>query len=317
MALLVSWAGAPSASAQGTTEFPTRTITIVSPFLPGGMNDVVSRMVAERLGKLGQHAIVENKPGANGTVGAVAVKNAPADGHTMLMGNGATHGTNLALYPNLPYHPIEDFTAVGNVTSSPILLVVKSDSPFNSVADLIKFAKENPGKVTWGTSGTGSTGHLAGEIFKRAAVIDATHVPYRGDTPAVTDVLSGNITMGIITYGSVLGLVQSGTLRVLAKATAKGSTVLPNVPSMEDLGYKGFVFSTWFALVAPANSPKVAVKKINDELRNILRDPAVVSKLATLGAEPNISTPEETETYIKGQVERLGAIVRELNLQAK
>lgn len=307
--------GASAAAAQTATDFPNRTITIVSPFPAGGMNDIVSRMVAERLGVWKQSAIVENKGGANGGIGATAVARSPADGHTLLMANGATHGSNLALYSNLGYHPITDFRAVGNVTSSPVLLVVSPKSSFNSVADVVKYAKDNPGKVTWGSSGTGSTGHLSGEILKKAAGIEATHVAYRGDTPALTDVLSGNITMALITYGSVLGLVESGDLRVLAKATDKNSTILPKVSTMEELGFKDFVFSTWFALVTPAGTPDSTVKKINDEVRTMLTEKTTVAKLATLGAEPQISTPQQADTFIKAQVDRIGTLVKELGLK--
>jgi tripartite-type tricarboxylate transporter receptor subunit TctC len=314
LALVCAASFGATAKAQNTN-YPDHNITIVSPFPAGGMNDVVSRIVGERLNEFWkQSVIVDNRAGANGGIGAAAVARAPGDGYTLLMANGATHGSNPALYPNLGYDPIRDFKAVANVTSSPLVMIVKPDSPFKTVADLVKFAKEYPSKSTFGSSGIGSTGQLTGESFNKAAGINALHVPYRGDSPAVTDVMSGNITMAFITYGSIIGQLEGGAVRALAKATNEKSSILPNTPTMASLGYRDVVFATWFAIMAPAGTPDAVVTKLNSGVRELLSDRAVVDRLAKLGAEPQISSPEETAAFVDGEIDRLGRLVKELKL---
>jgi tripartite-type tricarboxylate transporter receptor subunit TctC len=297
------------------TAYPNRIINIVSPFPAGGMNDVVSRIVGERLNDLWkQPVVIDNRAGANGGIGAVAVSRAPGDGYMLLMANGATHGSNPALYPKLGYDAIKDFKAVANVTSSPIVLVVSPNSPLKTVDDLIKFAKANPDKVSFGSSGVGSTGHITGESFNKAAGIKALHIPYRGDTPAVTDVMSGNITMAFITYGSIISQLEGGSVRALAKATDEKSTILPNIPTMTKLGYKDMIFATWFAIMAPAGTPDDVVSKLNTGIRDLLRDPSVVDRLAKLGAEPQIASPKETAAFVDGEIDRMGRLVKDLQI---
>jgi tripartite-type tricarboxylate transporter receptor subunit TctC len=305
---------ATAATAQDTS-YPNRIVSIVSPFPAGGMNDIVSRIVGERLNELWkQPVVIDNRAGANGGIGAVAVSRAPGDGYTLLMANGATHGSNPALYPKLGYDAIKDFKAVANVTSSPIVLIVNPNSPLKSVDDLIKFAKANPDKVNYGSSGVGSTGHITGESFNKAAGIKALHIPYRGDTPAATDVMSGQITMAFVTYGSIIGQLEGGSVRALAKATNEKSIILPNVPTMAKLGYKDMIFATWFAIMAPAGTPDDVVSKLNTGVRDLLSDPSVVDRLAKLGAEPQIASPQETSTFVDGEIERMGRLVKDLQI---
>jgi tripartite-type tricarboxylate transporter receptor subunit TctC len=305
---------ATAATAQDTS-YPNRIVSIVSPFPAGGMNDIVSRIVGERLNELWkQPVVIDNRAGANGGIGAVAVSRAPGDGYTLLMANGATHGSNPALYPKLGYDAIKDFKAVANVTSSPIVLIVNPNSPLKSVDDLIKFAKANPDKVNYGSSGVGSTGHITGESFNKAAGIKALHIPYRGDTPAATDVMSGQITMAFVTYGSIIGQLEGGSVRALAKATNEKSIILPNVPTMAKLGYKDMIFATWFAIMAPAGTPDDVVSKLNTGVRDLLSDPSVVDRLAKLGAEPQIASPKETSAFVDGEIERMGRLVKDLQI---
>jgi tripartite-type tricarboxylate transporter receptor subunit TctC len=230
------------------------------------------------------------------------------------MANGATHGSNPALYPKLGYDAIKDFKAVANVTSSPIVLIVNPNSPLKSVDDLIKFAKANPDKVSYGSSGVGSTGHITGESFNKATGIKALHIPYRGDTPAATDVMSGQITMAFVTYGSIIGQLEGGSVRALAKATNEKSIILPNVPTMAKLGYKDMIFATWFAIMAPAGTPDDVVSKLNAGVRDLLSDPSVVDRLAKLGAEPQIASPQETSAFVDGEIERMGRLVKDLQI---
>lgn len=308
-------AALPACAEDAAERYPGRAITIVSPYPAGGMNDIVSRIVAEGLNSdWKQPVVVDNRSGANGNIGAAAVAHATGDGYTLLMANGATHGANPALYANLGYDAIKDFKAVANITSSPIVLIVNPKSPFKTVEDLVRYAKENPGKVTFGSSGTGGTGHISGASFSKLTGINAVHIPYRGDTPAITDVMSGNITMAFITYGSVLSQLNAGAVRALAKATDKTSAILPDVPSLDSLGYKNFVFATWFSVVAPAGTPDPVINKLSGAIQDVLRQKTVVDRLLVLGAEPQGSGPAEAERFIHSEIERAGRLVRDLGI---
>lgn len=304
------------AHAQDTAaNYPNRTITIVSPFPAGGMNDVVSRIIGERLNSAWKHPVViDNKAGANGNIGAAFVARAAPDGYTLLMANGATHGANPALYPNLGYDAIKDFKAVSNVTSSPIVLIVNPKSPFKTLNDLVEYAKANPGKLTFGSSGVGGTGHLSGESLNKAAGIKTIHVPYRGDSPAITGVMTDTVTMAFVTYGSVLSQLGGGAVRALAKATDKNSIILPDVPSFDSLGYKNFVFATWFSVVVPAGTPDPIIEKLSKGIQDALHEKPVIDRLLVLGAEPQPSSPAKASEFIHNQVDHLGRLVKELGI---
>lgn len=308
-------AALPAHAQDAAANYPNRIVSLVSPYPAGGMNDVVSRIVGERLAATWKATVVvDNKAGANGNIGAAYAARSPADGYTLLMANGATHGANPALYTNLDYDAVKDFKGVSNVTSSPIVLIVNPKSPFKTVKDLVEYAKANPGKVTFGSSGVGSTGHLAGESFNKAAGISAVHVPYRGDSPAITDVMTDTITMSFITYGSVLSQLEGGAVRALAKATNEKSSILPDVPSFISLDYKDFVFATWFSIVTPAGTPDPIVNKLSSGIQEALRQKPVIDRLLVLGAEPQPSSPAEADKFIRDQIDRTGRMVKELGI---
>jgi tripartite-type tricarboxylate transporter receptor subunit TctC len=258
---------------------------------------------------------VDNRAGANGIVGADVVAKSPADGYTLLMGNGATHGVNTTLYSNLPYDAIKDFTPVAMVGSVPIVLIASVSMPFKTIPELIAYSKANPGKLSFGTSGQGGTAHIAGEKFKLATGVDAIHVPYKGDSPALTDVLAGQIPLSFISVTSVLPHLKSGRMRILAVANAKRGATIPDVPTFAEAGVKEMEFSTWFAVVAPAGTPKDVVARLNQEISKAVLSPELKEKFLTQGAEPAASTPEELDAFIKSEIAKLGKIIRHLGIK--
>jgi tripartite-type tricarboxylate transporter receptor subunit TctC len=303
-------------SAAAQSDYPNRPAKLVSPFSAGGTNDYLSRAIAQKLtASLGQPFTVDNRAGANGILGADVVAKSPADGYTLLMGNGATHGVNTTLYSNLPYDAIKDFTPVGMVGSVPIVLISSVTMPFKTLPELIAYSRANPGKLSFGTSGQGGTAHIAGEKFKQATGVDAVHVPYKGDSPALTDVLAGQIPLSFISITSVLPHLKSGRMRVLAVANTKRASMIPDVPTFAEAGVKDVEFSTWFAVMAPAGTPKEVVAKLNREIVKAVLSPELKERFATQGAEPAASTPEELDAFIRSEIEKLGKIIKQLGIK--
>ena len=268
-------------------DYPNQTVKIVVPFVAGGGVDVVARIVAPRLGEeLGQSVIIENRGGAGGALGAAAVAQAPADGYTLLVGTGSTHGTNSNVYARLSYDPVRDFVPVVLLTSSPLLLIVPQASPAKSVGELIALGRGRPGGLSFASYGTGSINHLGAELFNSMAKIQANHVPYRGSAPAMTDLIAGRIDYMLDGVSTSLGYLQSGTIRVLGVAGPSRSPVLPDLPTISEAGLPGYDTMVWFGLFAPAGTPKPVVELVNRKANAVLASPRVKESLEKLGIEP-------------------------------
>jgi len=267
--------GAASAHAQ---EYPNQTVKIVVPFVAGGGVDVVARIVAPRLAEeLGQSVIIENRGGAGGMLGAAAVAQAPDDGYTLLFGTGSTHGTNSNVYARLPYDPVRDFVPVVLVSTSPLLLIVPAASPAKSVGEFIALARSRPGRLSFGSYGTGSVNHLGAELFNSMAKIEANHVPYRGSAPMLTDMIGGRLDYALDGVSTSLGYIEAGTVRLLGVAGPNRSPVLPDQPTVAESGLPGFDTMVWFGLFAPAGTPKAAVDVINAKTNAVLALPRVIA----------------------------------------
>jgi tripartite-type tricarboxylate transporter receptor subunit TctC len=306
LALLV-WA-APAAPA---AEYPTRPVTLVVAFPPGGASDVLARILGRKLEQvLAQPFVIDNRPGAGGNVAAEAVAHAAPDGYTLLAGNNAILATNAALYKKINFDPVADFAPVGLIGSQANILVVNPRLPVKSMAELIALAKAEPGKLNFASSGHGLAAHLAGELFKAEAKIDIVHVPYKGAAPALQDVIAGHVQMMFATASSVVSHIQDGKVRPLAVATLKRTAVLPDIPTMDELGLKGFDATTWHGVVAPVRTPSDVVVALNRALTATLADAGVKKSLGDLGLDVIGGTPDEFAAYIKSEIPKWTAIIK-------
>jgi tripartite-type tricarboxylate transporter receptor subunit TctC len=292
-------------------DYPSRPVTIVVAFTPGGPSDVLSRIIGKRLQEiLHQPFIVENRPGAGGNIAAEQVKNAAPDGYTLLMGNNSILATNAALYKKLPYDAETDFMPISLVGTQANILVVNPGVPANSMAELIALAKASPGALNFASSGHGAAAHLAGELFKTEAKINIVHVAYKGAAPALQDVIAGHVHMMFATAASVIGLIKNQKVRALAVTTLKRSALLPDLPTVDELGIKGFDATTWHGLVAPAGTPKEVIDMLHIATTEALKDPATQQALRDLGVDVIGSTPREFEDYIKSEIPKWTAVVK-------
>ena len=302
-------AAAPAAIAQAA--YPTKTITVIVPFPAGGTTDILARIVAQYMSTaLGQAVIVDNRAGAGGNIGGQTAARAPADGYTLFMGTVGTHAINASLYKKMPFDPIKDFAPLTRVAMVPNLLVANPSQPFKTVPELIAYAKANPGKVTYGSSGNGSSIHLSGELFKSMTKVDMTHVPYKGSAPAVSDLLGGQIAVMFDNMPSALPHVKSGKLRAIAVTSAKRSPELPNVPTVGE-SVPGYEATSWFGMFAPAGTPPDIVAKLNAVIVKALADPEVRKKISEQGAEPYPETPKEFAAFIQKESAKWGKVVRD------
>jgi tripartite-type tricarboxylate transporter receptor subunit TctC len=309
LALAAPWVGAQDA-------YPTKLITIVVPTAPGGGNDAMARVVGQRLAeKLGKPVIVENKPGANGSIAAEFVARAPADGHTILWGYVATHGINPALQ-KLRYDPVKDFEPIGLVAESPTVLVFGNSAPFKTVGDLIKAAKAKPGAINYASAGNGTAPHLAGEMFKLAAGVDLTHVPYKGSSPGLTDTIGGTTQLMFPSLFTAMPHIQSGKLRAAAIAGKKRSPLLKDVPTLEEAGIKDVDVTQWYGLFAPAKTPKPVIDRLNKELVAILGEKDVVKKLGDQGGDVVTSSPAQLGTLVQSEVVRWKKLITAAKITA-
>ena len=297
--------------------YPSKPIRWIVPFPPGGSTDLLARVVGQKLTEAwGQQVIVENKGGAGGTLGAAEVARAPADGYTLLM--GAIHHTiATSVYPKLPYDFQRDFAPITVVAIVPNVLVVNPSVPANSTKELIAYAKANPGKLSYGSAGMGTAHHLIGEQFNLQAGINILHVPYKGSSPAVADLIGGQVQLMYDTVASCLPHIKSGKLRPLAVATAKRSAALPDVPTIAESALPGFEVTTWFGALAPAKTPNEIVVKLNAEIVNILAMPDVRKRLLEAGAEPVGNSPGEMAAQIKRETEGFAKIVKQAKITAE
>ena len=298
------------------SSWPSRPVRIVVPFPPGGTTDILARAVAPELTKaFGQSFIIENRGGAGGNVGAEIVAKSANDGYTLLMGTVGTHGINRALYDKLPYDPIKDFVPITVVAAVPNVMVMNADKArslgINSVQDFINYAKTRPGKLNMASSGSGTSIHMAGELFKSQAGIFMVHVPYRGSSPALLDLISGTMDVMFDNLPSSMQHIRSGKLKAFAVTSSQRSSALPDVPTIEEAGkLKGFEASSWFGLLAPAGTPSDIVNRVQREVARALSDPGIKEKLQAQGAIPGGITPQEFARLIDSEHVKWAQVVK-------
>lgn len=300
------------------TAWPTKPVRIVVPFAPGGTTDILARAVAPELSKaFGQQFIVDNRAGAGGNVGAEIVAKSPNDGYTLLMGTVGTHGINRALYPKLPFDPIKDFAPITLVAAVPNVMEMNVDKAkalnINNVADFVKYAKANPGKLNMASSGSGTSIHLAGELFKSMTGSYMIHIPYRGSGPALMDLVGGNADVMFDNLPSSMQQIKSGKLKALAVTSSQRSPALPDVPTVEEAGgpmLKGYEASSWFGLLAPAGTSPDIINRIQHEVAKALATPALKEKMVAQGAIPSGNTPAEFAKLIESEHVKWAAVVK-------
>jgi tripartite-type tricarboxylate transporter receptor subunit TctC len=300
---------APMANAQDA--WPSKPIRLIVPFTPGGVTDTSARVVAEFLGRrLGQQVVVDNKPGASGNIGMALAKDAPADGYTLVLGFDGTMVINPHVFPKLPFDSLKDFTPIGKIGNATLILVANPNAPVKTVADLISVSKATPGGLSFGTSGTGGTPHIAGELLKIRTGANLTHVPYKGGGQALTDVVGGSIPLVYTAVAGAHGFVKNGKLNAVAVSSAKRSSALPEVPTFAEAGVPEFVVDSWVALLAPAGLPPAIATRLTTELNAVLNDAEAREKLRTLGIEATPGSAAQFRDEMARDLARYGPVVK-------
>lgn len=303
--------GLAAGAAQAADAWPGKPITLIVPFAPGGTTDILGRIVAQKLGDaLHQTVIVDNRAGAGGTLGANVAAHAAADGSTFFLATIA-HAIAPGLYKSLPYDFIKDFEPVALVATTPNVLIVNPSVPATTVPELIAYIKAHPGKVNYGSAGSGSTEHLAGELFRALTGTQIEHVPYKGGAPMMNDLIAGQIQMALETSPSAFPHVKAGQVRALAVTSAKPAPAYPGVPTLAAAGVTGYEMTTWFALMAPHGTPAPVVQRVDAEVQKILKDPEVQKKLADQGVTPGDMGPVKLAGFIRSETAKWGRIVKE------
>ena len=292
----------------GAQPYPDKPIKLVIPFAPGGSVDIVGRILAQSLGEeLKQTIVVENRAGAGGNIGFEAVAHAKPDGYTLLMAS-SNLAVNVSLYRTIGYDPLKDFAPISLVAIQPNVLMVHPSLPVKTVPELIAYAKANPGKLNFGSSGIGASQHLSGELFKSRTGVDMVHVPYKGGGPAMADLVGGRIQLMFETIPSSMSYIRSGQLRAIAVTTEQRSAQLPDVPSMQET-VKGFISRGWLGVAAPAGTPQPIVDRLNDAIHKAIADPAATKRLTDLGLEVKVSTAAEFSNFIASEVKDFHALI--------
>lgn len=290
--------------------YPAQAIRLVVPFPPAGGTDVLSRLVFDKVGAAAHWTVVvENRAGAGGNIGLDAVAKARPDGYTIGMGQTANLAINPSLYPKMPYDALKDFAPVALVSAQPVVLIVRQDAPYRTLADLVAAAKSK--QLSMASAGTGTVGHLTGEMFQRRAGIKALHVPYKGASPALTDLMGGQTDFYFATPPIALPMLKAGRLRALAVTSGKRMPLLPNVPTVAEQGYAGFQAEDWKALVAPAGTPADVIKRLNEEVNKALQQPDTIARMREEGSEPRGGSAQDLGAFIKSEHARWGGIVHE------
>ena len=291
-------------------DYPTKPIKLIAPFAPGGSVDIVARILAQKMSEaFGQPVVVDNKSGASGMIGADYVAKSAPDGYTLLV-NSSIHVIVPSLFSKVPYNALDDFVAVGQVTEVPMVMLTGAHSKAKSVQDVIAWAKAEPG-LAYASAGSGSSAHLAGEVFKRAAGVNLTHIPYKGSGAAMADVIGGQVPLMFDALTAAMGNIQAGTMRALAVSSQKRSPILPDVPTFEELNMPQMNLSTWHGVWAPKGTPPAIVKKLNAEIVRIVALPDVREKIRGLGGIPVGNTPAQFDAYERAELEKWSRIVKE------
>ncbi|GHU17030.1 MFS transporter [Betaproteobacteria bacterium] len=303
--MLVASIGAAQAQ-----NYPNRPIHLIVPWPAGGGVDTAARIIAEPLSRrLGQPVVIENKPGAGGNIGSAVAAQEKPDGYTLLQGSAAPHGINPHIYKNLGFEPIKDFTFIAHSYSVPSFLVVPANSPFKTAQELVAYAKANPGKLNFGSSGIGGSHHVFVTLFMYAAGIDAVHVPYKGTSPMETALIAGQVDFSL-DPPTCLPFIQSGKMRVLGVASKLRNAAMPDVPTLDELGIPGVYSSTYYGILGPANMPKDIVDKLNTEINAIVQSNEIQARLARMGAEPGKGTPDDFKAFAESELARYADLVK-------
>jgi len=310
--LSMSWVAA--AHGQG---YPNKPVHVIVSFTAGSATDILARTYGQKLSEMwSQPVLVENRPGAGGTIGAGVVAKSPTDGYTLLV-NSAAQAYNPSIYSNLPFDTVKDFVDIAALGGQPNVLVVAPSSGVKTVAELIALAKQKPGLLNFGSAGTGSGTHINGEKFKLAAGIDVVHIPYKGTPEALTDTIAGRVTYFFSPISAALPFVRDGKLVALAVSTAKRSSVLPNVPTVAESGLPGFDYSLWVGLFAPAGTPPGVIDKIARDVSTVAQSPDVKERFATLGAEPMPMTPQEFTRFVQTEIDESAKVIKAAGIKVQ
>ncbi len=295
--------------------YPNKPIRLVVTFPTGGAPDILARLFSEKA-QLGQPVVIDNKPGAGGNIGSDIVAKSPGDGHTLVMGTVGTHSINGALYEKMPYDMVKNFTPISLIASAPNLLVVNNDLPVKTVPELIAYMKANPNKLSFGSPGIGTSVHMSGELFKSMTGTSMTHVPYKGRQFFIPDLIGGSIQLVFDNMPSALPMAKEGKIRAIAQTTAKRSPAAPDVPTVAE-SLPGFEATTWFAMFAPANTPKPVIDRLNAEVLRVFKLPDVVERLKTLGLDPVLSSSDELAKYQASEIVKWAKVVKESGAKAE
>jgi tripartite-type tricarboxylate transporter receptor subunit TctC len=306
--LAIAWTTLPALA--WAQHYPDHPIKLIVPVPPGGGVDILSRAIGQKMSaSMGVPVVIDNRAGASAAIGTKALAQSPPDGYTIMMGYSA-HATNPIFNPNLPYDTKKDFAAIAHVGYIPLILVVPTSSPVNSVKELIALAKAKPGQLQFASGGAGAGAHLSGELLKVTAGVDIIHVPYKGNAPALNDLLGGHVSMMFDTINTSLPHVKAGSLKALAVTSRKRSPLALDVPTMIEAGLPGFEISAWYVMFAPANTPKDIMQRLNAEVNKAIKDPDLRATLGDQGVELTGGTSEEADAFVNGEIERWAKIIK-------
>ncbi len=309
-------AAAQAPTRQGSGQFPTRPIRLIVPYAPGGNVDITARTIGPGMGEaLGTTVVVDNRPGAGGNLGANLVARAVPDGYTLLMGSSGPLSINVIVFKDIQYDSLKDFAPVSAVHVVPLVFLASQKSSISSVQDLITRLKANPGKVTMASAGAGTTNHFAVELFASMTGTRPLHVPYKGSGPALTELLGGQVETMVDQLTSSIGHIRDGRLKLLAVTGIRRSPALPNIPTLDESGLKGYEASTYIGVAAPSGMPATVLKRLNDAVRKVMATPDVVERLRALGTEPGASSPEEFRRMIRDELDKWRDVARKSNLK--
>ena len=312
--MTLQWTGWQGAQAA----YPERPVRMIVPFPPGGANDIVARMVAQRLAEhWGKPVVVDNRAGAGGNIGIETGARANPDGYTLTIGSNSTLATNVVLEPSLPFDPRRDFAAISMIVTAANILIVHPSLAANTTADFIKLARSNTRKLNYSSFGDGSSAHLTGEMFKSAAGVDMVHIPYKGGGPALAAVMGGEVQCTFANLSVALPQVKGGKVKAIAVTSARRATALPELPTLAESGVPGFEATATVGMLAPAGTPRALVLRLNQDVHRVVNEPAMREQLLARGLEIALSTPEEFARYIRSEIERWGRVVRDAGIRVK